>query len=545
MLLELEIENLAVIEKQNISFSEKLNVITGDTGAGKSVILKAIELVLGGRASTDLIRSGSDELRVQAIFDISKLDKNKFPDFIESDELIISRSINAAGRNKVYINGSLFNVNALGTVASVLADVCRQGEYIELLNSDSHLDILDAYGSLAGKLTKYFQAYQKWRALQKEYHELQGNFLHAETRIEELRNSIAELEAIKPEPDLREKLSQKVKSFVNMDALLQIRSGIDQALNGEEGLFSCLQHITKLNKELERVGNLPEVLEEAFNILNNSADDFEKACADLDVDQDINPEEIKATEEHLAEVARLQRKYAVDDEGLAELLEQNKFELEKITQFESPEKFKVKVEHALTEVKKLATEISKVRKERALKLEKAVCQELIELNLPKTVFICQFLEKEYSANGQDELEFLISTNPGESPKALKKISSGGELSRILLAFKVILNESYGVNTIIFDEIDVGVSGATASLVGKKLKLIAGSSQVICVTHLPQVAVFADLHLLVKKDTGERTYSAVTSLSQELRVEEVARLISGQKITDDARATAKGLLEFTP
>lgn len=541
MLTLIDIKNLAVIEGQTINFGPGLNVISGETGAGKSIILEALELILGGRGSSELLRAGAEKWEVQSAFDVSNLPvavKEEFPDFIESDELIISRNQNAQGKTRIYINGHLAALHQLEALTARIVNICRQGQQIKLLDSAMHLDLIDSYAGLDKQLSGYKAGYLAYQELSHKVEKLRSSSQNREARFLELSEEIKELSSIKLRAGMRQALEDAVLKQSNSEKILatyqDFRKAMDEGVSpAVDGLKLILRDLQKLAPDLQATKSA-----ELDDYLYNLDTEIKKYVSRVTIDE----EKLAELRDELAEVARLERKYRLNDAGLVELLAKLKLELAELDADTGVPELEKQLANQKTLLLKQAQEISKLRKAAAIKLAKEVIKELSELNLNNSQFEGQFKLTELSPNGIDLMEFMISTNKGEPLKPLKKVASGGELSRIMLVLKKLLNENSGVNVLIFDEVDTGISGSVARAVGEKLKSLSKNSQVICITHLPQVASLADQHFLVEKNSDQRTVTSVRELNMSERVEELARMISGKKISDTARATALELLQ---
>ncbi len=545
MLTDLQITNFAIIESQTVSFGPGLNVISGETGAGKSVILSAIELVLGGRASAQVVREGAEALEVHAVFDLKNLAESvrrDLPEYITGDELHIARSVSESGKGKVFINGKLASVALLQEVVGKLVSLCKQGQQMRLLDRAYHTEIIDLFGGLGDERERFQQSYRQWIHERDLYLSLKQRAEEGESRREDLNDRIKEISAAEPEAGLRERLEQQLKVVRSGGRLLEGYQGILDALSGDQAVLPLLKRIGAEIDKLNAVDPRSRELREGLELVRSAAMDFEAAVSERATGISLNEEELETLEQRLTELARLQRKYRVDDRGLVELLEAYRGELRSIEDIEQLELRAKKVNELEKNVSALAEALAEKRRSVGESLSKLVEPELKELNMPHARLAVQATRGQLSIQGMDTLELMISSNKGEALKPLKQVASGGELSRVLLVLKKVLQERSGVHVLIFDEIDAGVSGGVARAVGEKLKALSEHSQVLCITHLPQIASLADNHLLVeKKIGGKRTVSVVKELVGDEKVDEIARMLAGYKVTSASRESARELL----
>lgn len=538
MIKELQIQNLAVIENETVSFGPGLNVITGETGSGKSMVLQALEIILGGKAKSTSIRSGANELDVSAVFETTHC--AELPDSIEiGEELLVSRSINSTGRGKVFVNGRLSTVSMLTEYLGKLVTICSQSEHIKLLDPKYHLEFLDQFGTNSELLRHYHEAWSKFKALEREFNSATLSQSKDEERIQELDDMIAELTQITLEPGLREKLESEVRKLTAGEKLKELSYGFLESLSERVGDLKSLEHLfhdlLKFDEGLKPQG---ELLTSASESLKDLQRELTRYSESLDLDETT----LEVKRDLLAGLAKLERKYRSNDIGLISLLESALSEKERLKLPVDLGMIKKELEIAYDETCTLAKQISKARILSAKKLSKAVAHELLELNMKDVELEVRFEKTELTSQGEEKAEILISTNKGEPIKPLKNVASGGELSRIMLVLKKLLKEKAGVSVLVFDEVDTGVSGGVARAIGQKLRALAQDSQVICITHLPQVASLADKHILVSKENkGGRVMTFLRSLGDSERVEEIARMLSGKSVTEKARESARELL----
>ncbi|MBI5181748.1 MAG: DNA repair protein RecN [Nitrospirae bacterium] len=564
MLQELRIQNLAIIDKLEIDFSNGLNVLTGETGAGKSIIVDALELVLGGRASAELIRTGADEAVVGAGFDIegNKAIADLMSGFgIDNDDtrIIIKRIISHTGKNRIYINNSLTNLSTLSAIGDELVDIHGQHEHQSLLKIDKHIDMLDAFGS-AGFDKKIYELrravedyYNRLKTLKERLLELENKEKDRVKEEEFLRYQIREIEEASLKPKEDEDLLSKKRVGANAGKLATLSN------SAYEGLYeSDAAVIKELNKALtaiREIGRLDSRAEEPARLCESAIAQLEEAAGFLrDYSQKIefDSDEFIKIDDRLDLINRLKKKYGSTIEDILLSLEEAKKRLQAMEKLdEDIGDIKAGIDKAKKDVSVLAMELSRKREKVARDIEKKVEAELSDLNMKKTRFAVKMWKESGSdtvdgfsltAKGIDRVEFLIAPNVGEEPKPLAKIASGGELSRIMLALKAILAEADDVPTLVFDEVDAGIGGGVAEVVGERLKRIAKGHQVFCITHLPQIAGYADSHYFVeKKAEGSRTITKVVKLKEDGRVKELARMLGGKKITETTLKHAEEML----
>ncbi len=543
MLKELEIENLAIIKKSVIDFAKGFNVITGETGAGKSIILNALGLLLGQKANLDIIRSNENECKIQAIFDLSLLPQNivdSLPDIAKGKELIISRII-GKDRAKVYINGILSNLITLESITTKIISFCGQNQQADLLNSKYHLEILDKYSNLDEEKKEYKKLFDEYKKLERELKIYLERKNEIALRVAELSAIKEDLEKIKLTPNRRFALENEIKKLTETENIQNISTEIADLLLSNSGIFSMFGVISRDLNKITKYDSSVEKFENDFKEILNLTTEFEREynqyIGSLNVDDDY----LEELREELSLIATLERKYVTNHTGLIDIYEKVLKELSEIKTFEDISKqemlLKVKKEKLIEKAIKLSSE----RKKYAKKFENSVIQELSELNLQNVNFVVLFNKTEVDEFGVDDVEFIISLNKGYEPKPLKKIASYGELSRILLVLKKIIKDKFGVNILIFDEVDSGMSGKSARAVGEKLKALATTSQVICITHLPQVASLADAHYIVSKEGKDKIFTQIRRIDKNEQIEEIARMLAGYKITESAKASARELM----
>ena len=546
MLTELTISNFAIIERQSLSFHGGFNVISGETGAGKSIILNALEFILGGKGSPSLIRTGAESLDVQALFDLTVLPpevRSELPEIVgEGDELVVSRLLPREGRGKVLINGRLGTVALLEEIVRKLVNICSQHHQTKLLDPRYHLDLLDGFCDKPELLNKMRQAHRAWADKRAELNRIKEAFEQGAARRSDLEHTSSELEALPNlRPGRRKEVESEVKRIGNFERLVELGQKLSDLLSGEEGIGVRLKEVSATMTEMQRLDPSISKIQDDFESARRSLGESEIGVARYVDSLDVDASTLETLREELSELARLERKYRLDDAGLCGLKARVARELDQLSGGDGYRDLEREVAKLLEAAHQVGKELRKVRQKGAEELCKAVTADLKELNMRDASLKVTFSECEPSALGIDKLEFLISTNKGEPHGPLIDIASGGELSRVMLVLKKILRERSGVNVLIFDEVDAGVSGGVARSVGRMLKEISKCSQVVCITHLPQVASLSDRHFLVNKEVGERAVTVVKELTPEEKVDEIARMLAGYKITDASRASALELI----
>ena len=553
MLSNLKIENIAVIEQAEICFSDGLNVLTGETGAGKSIVIDSINAVLGERTSRELIRDGADKGKVTAFFEnvpedtLQKLREYEI-DVEDDGSLIVTRIISADGRNSSKINGCSVTATMLRNIGRDLISICGQHDSQYLLSKDYHLKFVDSIANSGELLNEYLEIYEQIRNLIKRLKKLQSVDFDKEQRLDFLKYQINELESANLKIGEKEELKEEKRKFHSKEKIDNALKKADGILNGDENssglceafyeLIRCVDFLCDYDK---KYNDIHSSLTDLRYILDDCAEEISSAAAD----NDNGYTDINSVEERLDILYRLSSKYGETEEEMLSYLEKIKEEYDSI--FMSDEL----IENLESEIDKLSEELFKkgcclsdLRKLTALDFEKKVMNELKFLDMPDAVFVVNFEEAQATKTGMDDVEFLFSANKGQSPKPLSKIASGGELSRVMLAIRCVLSDMDTVSTMIFDEIDAGVSGRAAQKIGYKMNEISRYKQVFCVTHLAQIAVYGSNHLLIEKNTSEeKTYTKVFSLNADERKREIARIIGGDVITDTTLSSAEELLDY--
>ena len=554
MILLLHIENIAVVEKADIEFRPGLNVLTGETGAGKSIVIDALSVITGGRASKDIIRTGADYSSVTAVFE-DVIDGAWFEEnSIERDEdkkIFLIRRISADGRNTCKVNGTPVSVQQLRELGGLLIDIHGQNDGRKLLDENAHLAYLDLFGTDTKALESYKTLYRELLEKDREIEKLSIDDEEKERKIDTIKYQINEIESAQIRPGEQEELSKRREILKNFSKLMDSVEGAFCALDGGEdgegavSLLSTAEHeISGVSKYFDELLTLTDRLRD----LRYNAQDVLDELLGIRGGLDFSPNELDEIETRLDVLRRVMRKYGGTESEvldfyskIAEELSDMEFSSEKIIKLEKERK------KIFAETKKQAESLSEIRKQAAQSLQQKVMSELSGLSMPNVRFEVKFMqisgELPLNSTGQDEVRFYMSANAGEELGKISHIASGGELSRIMLALKNVLSENDGVATVVFDEVDAGVSGVAAQRVGEKLSRLARGKQVLCVTHLPQIAVMADTHFeILKTVESGRTFTQIGELDMEGRMQELARLTGGENITIASLTSAREQLD---
>ncbi len=551
MLKTLCIENIAVIEKADIEFSKGFNVLTGETGAGKSIVVDSINAILGERTSKELVRAGSENAFVTAYFeDINSEVKQKLNEFdlpCEDDgTLMLSRKISAQGKSTCRINGSVCTVSMLKEVGNLLVNIHGQHDSQTLLNADYHYKFVDMYGSLDGVLDEYKQSFKQLLSVRKQLKALTLDADERDRQIELLDYQIKELTDAEIKVGEWDELKKRKNLILNSQNLLQSLNSALAAFNGSDDYSGISTLLSTAVKELGTVSDVDSDIKAVYDkaeALNDSVEVVKDALLDKINSIEFEPEELDRIEERLNLYYTFSNKYGETEQDMLYYLDEA---LKKRAAFENSEeeleKLNVRYDEIFNKTVALAQKLTDLRKSTAEKLGNEICKQLEFLDMPKIKFTTSFDKGNLSANGWDKIEFLIATNVGETAKPLAKIASGGELSRIMLAIKSIIAQKDSIDTLIFDEIDTGVSGKASRKIGLKLKELGAFTQVICVTHSAQIASVADSHFLIEKNVeNDRTYTNVTVLDYDGRKNELARIMGGINATESLLKSAEELL----
>lgn len=551
MLKTLSIENIAVIEKAEIEFSNGFNVLTGETGAGKSIVVDSINAILGERTSKELVRAGSENALVTAYFeDISKEVEQKLNEFdLPCDDdgaLVLSRKISAQGKSTCRINGSVCTVSMLKEVGNLLVNIHGQHDSQTLLNADYHYKFVDMYGSLDGVLDEYKQSFKQLLSVRKQLKALTMDADERDRQIELLDYQIKELSDAEIKVGEWDELKKRKNLILNSQNLLQSLNSALAAFNGSDEYSGISTLLSTAVKEIGSVSDVDSEIKSVYDkaeALNDSVEVVKDALLDKINSIEFEPEELNRIEERLDLYYTFSNKYGETEQDMLYYLDEA---VKKRTAFENSEeeleKLNVQYDEIFNKTVALAQKLTDLRKSTAEKLGNEICKQLEFLDMPKIKFTTSFEKGNLSANGWDKIEFLIATNVGETAKPLAKIASGGELSRIMLAIKSIIAQKDSIDTLIFDEIDTGVSGKASRKIGLKLKELGAFTQVICVTHSAQIASVADSHFLIEKNVeNDRTYTNVTVLDYDGRKNELARIMGGINATESLLKSAEELL----
>ena len=537
MLVNLHVKNLALIEEENIDFDEGLNILSGETGAGKSIILGSINAALGSKTSPDFIRSGCEYGLSEITFAIpeDKIERIKELGVISCDdgELVISRKI-MANRSQIKVNGQSFTSAQTRVLAHELIDIHGQHDNRLLMDGDNQREILDSYGKNSGLLSEYATAFKEFSALSRKIKEVSRKKTESLEKAELLRERLEELDRYNFSADEEETVKQKIEELRNAEYISENLYNAQTAISGDDdtdGAYSMLEHcknsVSSLSETIPELDKLAERISDMLVELEDIREEIVQRIPDEDED---TAGMLGVLEERLSVILRLQRKYGTDLAQILENSEKWRNELYEIDNGDDIiEELTEKKKEAGEKVKRLATELTGRRKKAADELAKRISAELTFLDMPDIRLVFDISQDKVTLSGMDKVEMLISVNKGEDLKPMSKIASGGELSRIMLAVKNVLAETDKLHTMIFDEIDTGISGRAAAKVGLKLHEAAENRQILCVTHLAQIAAMADTQLLIKKTSDEkRTYTGITKLDFEGRKREIARIISGDE-----------------
>jgi DNA repair protein RecN (Recombination protein N) len=562
MLKELSIKNFAIIDQLRVEFAPGLNVFTGETGAGKSIVVDALSLALGERASVDLIRSGSQEAVVEAAFelnsrgaaDVTALLSEQGIEMDPGGDLIVRRVLSSSGKNKIYINGSLANLAALAAVGANLADIHGQHEHQSLLSLEHQREMLDAFGGLGRLRDEVTFEYRRLLEVRKDLAALQEGERDRAQREDMLRYQKNEIEAAQLKPGEYEELVNAQKVMANAERLAALSAMVDETLYSADD--SVLANLKRAINGLKDLTEIDSSLSEALDLCESGRAQIEEAAREVTSYHnrgEFDPQRLEQIGDRLDLIQKLKKKYGNTMEEIIDFGIKASASLERMERSaEEIENLKSGIQEIKFGLTDKANQLTKKRKAAARELEKKVEAELSHLGMRNTTFTVKITQEpggdtfdglKLGPRGADRVEFLISPNAGEEPKSLVKIVSGGELSRIMLALKTILMEGDGIPTLVFDEVDAGIGGAVAEEVGKKLKRVATKRQVFCITHLPQIASMAGSHYGVTKSVKkERTSAEVRLLDQQERVAEIARMLGGKTITEATVKHAEEMIE---
>jgi DNA repair protein RecN (Recombination protein N) len=553
LLIELSIKNFAIIEKQTVSFDKGLTVLTGETGAGKSIIIDAIHLLVGGRGSFEFVRHGEEKAEIEGLFHIDEIEHpivqktSEFGIEIEDGMVVLRREISKNGKSVCRINGKLVTISTLREIGATIVDIHGQHEHQELMNESSHLPLLDQFGAeeINLALKEYQSVFYQFEQTTKKLKSLNENEQQMAHRLDLIQFQLDEIQKAKLKPNEDETLFEEKKKLGNFERLYSLMQSSYNAINGEQ---RGLDSVGLVMGHLEDAASLDSRYKEVYETISTifySLEDMNRTLRNELDGLEFDPNRLNEIEERWNEITQLKRKYGKTIEEIVEYAASIEAEIETL---QNKETHIGQLERELVELKMIletkAHTLSQLRKKWANQLTKLIHKELKELYMEKSVFEIRVNYKleHFTNTGSDHIEFYISTNPGEPLKQLVKIASGGELSRIMLALKSIFSKHQGVTSIIFDEVDTGVSGRVAQAIAEKIYQVAVNSQVLCISHLPQVAAMADIHLFIsKKMLNGRTKTSVKPLTKDEKVGEIGRMISGKEITDLTKQHAEELL----
>lgn len=540
MLSELYIENLAVIEKATIDFSDKLNVFTGETGAGKSILINGINAILGQRVTKDIVRTGTDKAVISALFTdigdnvLQVLDELGIS--AEDGQLFLTREIRSDGGSVARVNSRAVNVSVLKAIGETLVTIHGQHDNQILMAPERHIEILDSYAESEALIEDYHSSFRELQSIAKKINKIKTEQSKKEFRMAELADIVEEINALNIHEGEDKEIEAELNISKNAVAISEALYMAKQLLSGDDDTDGAVEMTQRASKSVEGYTDIMTEISPIYDRLSSAAiemEDISEEIGSLLDSLDIDPKRYDYLNQRSDELRRIMKKYGPELDDVLTTLENSQNELDELSGAEqSLDELNKEKERLLAEVSKKAKALSDHRKKAGERFVSQVTEELEFLNMPKVKLVVQQKTGKLTINGMDSIEFLISANLGEEPKPIAKIASGGELSRIMLALKNVIAEKDSIGTLIFDEIDTGVSGRAAQKIGIKLKQISRLRQVICVTHLAQMAVMADNHLLIEKNIqGDRTVTTVRTLDHEQRKYEIARIMGGENITE--------------
>lgn len=540
MLSELYIENLAVIEKATIDFSDKLNVFTGETGAGKSILINGINAILGQRVTKDIVRTGTDKAVISALFTdigdnvLQVLDELGIS--AEDGQLFLTREIRSDGGSVARVNSRAVNVSVLKAIGETLVTIHGQHDNQILMAPERHIEILDSYAESEALIEDYHSSFRELQSIAKKINKIKTEQSKKEFRMAELADIVEEIDALNIHEGEDKEIEAELNISKNAVAISEALYMAKQLLSGDDDTDGAVEMTQRASKSVEGYTDIMTEISPIYDRLSSAAiemEDISEEIGSLLDSLDIDPKRYDYLNQRSDELRRIMKKYGPELDDVLTTLENSQNELDELSGAEqSLDELNKEKERLLAEVSKKAKALSDHRKKAGERFVSQVTEELEFLNMPKVKLVVQQKTGKLTINGMDSIEFLISANLGEEPKPIAKIASGGELSRIMLALKNVIAEKDSIGTLIFDEIDTGVSGRAAQKIGIKLKQISRLRQVLCVTHLAQMAVMADNHLLIEKNIqGDRTVTTVRTLDHEQRKYEIARIMGGENITE--------------
>lgn len=540
MLSELYIENLAVIEKATIDFSDKLNVFTGETGAGKSILINGINAILGQRVTKDIVRTGTDKAVISALFTdigdnvLQVLDELGIS--AEDGQLFLTREIRSDGGSVARVNSRAVNVSVLKAIGETLVTIHGQHDNQILMAPEHHIEILDSYAESEALIEDYHSSFRELQSIAKKINKIKTEQSKKEFRMAELADIVEEINVLNIHEGEDKEIEAELNISKNAVTISEALYMAKQLLSGDDDTDGAVEMTQRASKSVEGYTDIMTEISPIYDRLSSAAiemEDISEEIGSLLDSLDIDPKRYDYLNQRSDELRRIMKKYGPELDDVLTTLENSQNELDELSGAEqSLDELNKEKERLLAEVSKKAKALSDHRKKAGERFVSQVTEELEFLNMPKVKLVVQQKTGKLTINGMDSIEFLISANLGEEPKPIAKIASGGELSRIMLALKNVIAEKDSIGTLIFDEIDTGVSGRAAQKIGIKLKQISRLRQVLCVTHLAQMAVMADNHLLIEKNIrGDRTVTTVRTLDHEQRKYEIARIMGGENITE--------------
>lgn len=554
MIIELSIRNFAIIDDLSISFNDGLTVLTGETGAGKSIIIDAVQLLVGGRASTQFIKHGREKAEIVGQFTINKNKENiiqlcnEYGIDVENDVLILERTIHSSGKSVCRVNHKIVTLAVLKEIGQLFVQIHSQHDTMYLMDQQNHLTLVDQYNAaeIVPLKNEYSKKYNEWTTLRNKYDKLHTNEQEMAHRLDLLQFQLTELQQANLVENEDDTLEQERKQLQNFEQIYTALQEAYFALNGD-GKSLELLHIAK--QSLEKVENHDTFLKDQAEVVADLYYQLEDVTIQLNDYKDelhFDEHRLNEIESRLNEINRLKKKYGSTVKDMLDYMDKITIEIDEIRNRDvHVEQLVKQIEQTEKEALQMAKRLSTVRKNTAKKLENDLLKELNDLYLENAKFSVQFKEQSFTKEGIDHVTFLLSTNVGEPLKELDKVASGGELSRIMLALKKLFAEHDFIQTVVFDEIDTGVSGRVAQAIAEKMYQISITTQTLCITHLPQVAAMADHHLLIEKVVeNDETATKITSLEHNLIVKELGKMMTGTKLTDSALEHAEELLELT-
>ncbi len=544
MLRELRVKNFAIIDELSMSFGEGLNILTGETGAGKSIVVGALGVALGGRAYTEMIKTGCAEATVEARFDITGHPVLEKMGIASDDGIVIRRNISSAGKGRAYINGSIANIQSLAELGRSLVDVHGQHEHQSLLSSDSQMRLLDRFGGLEAEREEVAALYEKVRSIKGRLDTIRAGARETARKLDLLKFQAEEIEAASLSPGEDERLEEERKILSNLSRLNELCETSYALLYSDEG--SSMEKASGAAAGLREMASIDhgasgilEVLEQALPLL----EDASLSIRDLREKYHLEPGRLQMVDDRLELIRNLKRKYGDTVEAVLAFMEDAVKELGELERAgETTEELEKELDEKEARLGRASSELSEKRKKAARRTEAAIGKVLKGLALEKSEFRIDINDAPVNSTGIDAVEFLFTANRGEALKPLQRVASGGELSRVMLAIKSVLREADRIPVLVFDEVDAGIGGKTASNVAMKLKEISANHQVLCITHLPQIASKAESHFLVEKvEKSGRACVIVKELTGRVRQEEIARMLSGN-VTEKSLEHAREIME---